>query len=72
MRERFACRACETISQPPAPFHVTPRGLFGASMLAMILFEKFGRDYRKFPVLGGLEGKKEPYYVTPQSPIDIQ
>ena len=43
VRERFACRACETISQPPAPFHVTPRGLFGASMLAMILFEKFGQ-----------------------------
>ena len=30
------------------------------------------RDYRKFRVLGGLEGKKEPYYVTTQSPIDIQ
>ena len=30
------------------------------------------RDYRKFRVLGGLEGKKEPYYVTRQSPIDIQ
>ena len=43
MRERFACRACETISQPPAPFHGTPRGLFGASLLAMILFEKFGQ-----------------------------
>ncbi len=42
VRERFACRSCETISQPPAPFHVTPRGLFGASLLAMILFEKFG------------------------------
>jgi transposase len=43
VRERFACRACEGISQSPAPFHVTPRGLFGASMLAMILFEKFGQ-----------------------------
>ena len=43
VRKRFACRACETISQPPAPFHVTPRGLFGASLLAMILFEKFGQ-----------------------------
>jgi len=43
VRERFACRACERISQPPAPFHVTPRGLFGASLLAMILFEKFGQ-----------------------------
>ena len=43
VRERFACRACEAISQPPAPFHVTPRGLFGASMLAMLLFEKFGQ-----------------------------
>ncbi len=43
VRERFACRACERVSQPPAPFHVTPRGLFGASMLAMLLFEKFGQ-----------------------------
>ena len=42
VRERFACRACEAISQPPAPFHPTPRGLFGPALLAMILFEKFG------------------------------
>jgi len=42
VRERFSCRACETITQPPAPFHVTLRGLFGPSLLAMILFEKFG------------------------------
>ncbi len=42
VRERFACRACEAVTQPPAPFHVTPRGLFGPSMLAMIMFEKFG------------------------------
>ena len=26
VRERFSCRACETITQPPAPFHVIPRG----------------------------------------------
>jgi len=43
VREKFSCRACEKISQPPAPFHVTPRGMFGASFLAMILFEKFGQ-----------------------------
>jgi transposase len=42
VRERFACRACEAISQSPAPFHPTPRGMFGPSLLAMILFEKFG------------------------------
>ncbi len=42
VRERFACRACEAVSQPPAPFHATPRGLFGSSFLAMVLFEKFG------------------------------
>ena len=42
VRERFACRACEVVSQPPAPFHATPRGLFGPSLLAMIMFEKFG------------------------------
>jgi transposase len=42
IREKFACRACEAITQPPAPFHVTPRGFFGPSLLAMLLFEKFG------------------------------
>ena len=25
-RERFSCRQCEAIMQPPKPFHVTPRG----------------------------------------------
>ena len=43
VREKFSCRACETITQPPAPFHVTPRGFAGPSLLAMILFEKFGQ-----------------------------
>jgi transposase len=43
VRERFSCRDCETISQPPAPFHVTPRGWAGPSLLAMILFEKYGQ-----------------------------
>ncbi|RTR11446.1 IS66 family transposase [Azospirillum griseum] len=43
VREKFACRACEAIHQPPAPFHVIPRGLAGPSLLAMILFEKFGQ-----------------------------
>ncbi|TIM25271.1 MAG: IS66 family insertion sequence element accessory protein TnpB, partial [Mesorhizobium sp.] len=26
VREKFSCRECEKITQPPAPFHVTPRG----------------------------------------------
>ena len=43
VREKFSCRDCEGISQPPAPFHVTPRGWAGPSLLAMILFEKFGQ-----------------------------
>jgi transposase len=43
VRERFSCRQCEAIMQPPAPFHVTPRGFAGPSLLAMILFEKFGQ-----------------------------
>ncbi|HZC95704.1 MAG TPA: IS66 family transposase [Bradyrhizobium sp.] len=43
VREKFSCRDCETITQPPAPFHVTPRGFAGPALLAMILFEKFGQ-----------------------------
>ena len=43
VREKFTCRDCEKISQPPAPFHATPRGWAGPHLLAMILFEKFGQ-----------------------------
>jgi len=43
VREKFTCRDCETISQAPAPFHVTPRGWAGPNLLAMIAFEKFGQ-----------------------------
>jgi transposase len=43
VREKFTCRDCERISQAPAPFSVLPRGLAGPSLLAMILFEKYGQ-----------------------------
>jgi transposase len=43
VREKVSCRDCEAISQAPAPFHVIPRGWAGPSLLAMILFEKFGQ-----------------------------
>jgi len=43
VREKFTCRDCEKISQAPAPFHVLARGWAGPSLLAMILFEKFGQ-----------------------------
>jgi transposase len=43
VREKFTCRACEKISQSPAPFHPIPRGWAGPSLLAMIVFEKFGQ-----------------------------
>jgi transposase len=43
VREKFSCRDCEKISQAPAPFHVIARGWAGASLLAMIVFEKFGQ-----------------------------
>ena len=43
VREKFTCRDCERISQPPAPFHPTPRGWAGPGLLAMIVFEKFGQ-----------------------------
>jgi len=42
VREKFTCRQCERITQPPAPFHVIARGRAGASLLAMILYAKFG------------------------------
>ena len=43
VREKFTCRHCEKISQPPAPFHPTPRGWAGPNLLATIVFEKYGQ-----------------------------
>ena len=40
---KFSCRDGETITQPPAPLHVTLLGSAGPKLLAMILFEKFGQ-----------------------------
>ena len=42
VREKFTCRTCEKITQPPAPFHPIARARAGASLLAMILYGKFG------------------------------
>jgi transposase len=42
VREKFTCRSCEKITQPPAPFHVIPRGHIGPNLLAMILYAKYG------------------------------
>jgi transposase len=43
VREKFSCRDCEAITQPPAPFHATPRGFIGPQLLTTILFDKFGQ-----------------------------
>ena len=55
VREKFTCRHCEKISQPPAPFHPIPRGWAGPSLLAfaiglehmatqwLTVFEKYGQ-----------------------------
>jgi len=43
VREKFTCRDCEKISQAPAPFFSVSRAWAGPSLLAMIVFEKFGQ-----------------------------
>jgi transposase len=42
VREKFSCRACESITQPPAPSHPIARGRAGPMLLAHILFAKYG------------------------------
>ena len=43
VREKFSCRSCESVTQPPAPFHPIARGRAGPNLLAMILEAKFGQ-----------------------------
>jgi transposase len=42
VREKFSCRSCEAITQPPAPSHPIARGRAGPSLLAHVLFAKYG------------------------------
>ena len=42
VREKFSCRTCEAITQPPAPSHPIARGRAGPKLLAHILFSKYG------------------------------
>jgi len=44
VRKKFACRSCEAITQPPAPFHPIMRGRAGPHLLATILEAKFGQQ----------------------------
>jgi transposase len=41
VREKFSCRSCETIAEPPAPFHAISRGFAGPSLPAIILVDKY-------------------------------
>ena len=43
VREKFTCRGCEAITQPPAPFHTIDRGRAGPNLLAMVLDAKFAQ-----------------------------
>ena len=42
VREKFSCRSCEAITQPPAPSHPIARGRAGPHLLAHVLFAKYG------------------------------
>ena len=42
VREKLTCRACEAITQPPAPSHPIARGRAGPQLLAEVLFGKYG------------------------------
>ena len=42
VREKYSCRTCEQITQPPAPSHPIARGRAGPGLLAHILFAKYG------------------------------
>jgi transposase len=42
VREKYSCRSCEKIAQPPAPSHPIARGRAGPGLLAHVLFSKYG------------------------------
>jgi transposase len=42
VREKYSCRSCEKITQPPAPSHPIARGRAGPGLLAHVQFSKYG------------------------------
>jgi transposase len=42
VREKFSCRSCDAITQPPTPSHPIARGRAGPGLLAHVLFSKYG------------------------------
>ena len=42
VREKWTCRQCERVTQPPAPSHPIARGRAGPQLLADVLFGKYG------------------------------
>ncbi|WP_256808750.1 IS66 family transposase [Bradyrhizobium sp. Bra64] len=42
VRDKLVCRACEAITQPPAPSHPIARGRAAPKLLAHVLFAKYG------------------------------
>jgi transposase len=42
VREKFSCRTCDKVAQPPAPSHPIARGRAGPHLLAQVLFGKYG------------------------------
>jgi transposase len=71
VREKFTCRGCKKVSQAPAPFHVIPRGWAGPSLLAMILYEKFGahQPLNRLCERYALEGVPIPLSTMAEVPI---
>jgi transposase len=54
VREKFTCRRCETISQPPAPFHPIARARAGASLrIPTIADSDSDRSRTLIPIQGG-------------------
>jgi transposase len=41
VREKLSCRACEAVTQPPAPNHAINRGRAGPNLLAQVLHGKY-------------------------------
>ena len=72
VRERFSCRACETITQPPAPFHPIARGRAGPNLLAMILEAKYGQHLPLNRQSEAYGGTRRPARTRGRPPLDLR
>jgi transposase len=69
VREKFTCRSCEKIAQPPAPFHPIARGRAGAGLTGDGPLRQVRQSPAAQPAERGLRPRGQPIEIAAHSDL---